>query len=33
MPGKYFTEYEHEDLGADFDRPVLGVQVLGTVEF
>lgn len=33
LPGKYFTEYEHEDLGGDFDQPVLGVQVLGTVEF
>lgn len=33
FPGKYFTNYEDEDLGGDFDRPVTGVRIIGAVEF
>ena len=33
FPGAYFSSYSHDDLGGDFDRPAVGGQLLGTVEF
>jgi hypothetical protein len=33
FPGSYYSSYTHEDLGGDFDRPAIGAQLLGTVEF
>jgi hypothetical protein len=33
LPGKYFTEYEDDTFGGDFDRPVTGVELVGAVEF
>lgn len=33
LPGKYFTQYEHPDLGGGFDQPAIGGRLVGTVEF
>ncbi len=33
LPGKYFTEYEHTDLGRGFDKVTWGARLIGTVEF
>lgn len=33
LPGKYFTEYEHTDLGGGFDQVTWGARLIGTVEF
>ena len=33
LPGTYFTEYEHESLGGDFNRPAVGGRLIGSVEF
>jgi hypothetical protein len=33
LPGAYYREYEHEDLGGGFDRAAIGGRLVGTVEF
>jgi hypothetical protein len=33
LPGTHYTDYEHEDLGGDFDRPVTAARITGTVSF
>lgn len=33
FPGKFFSQYEHEDLGGGFDRAAVGVRLLGVAEF
>lgn len=33
LPGTYFTEYEHPDLGGGFDEPAWAGRLIGTVEF
>jgi hypothetical protein len=33
LPGPYYRDYEHEDLGGGFDRPVFGTRLVGTVSF
>ncbi len=33
LPGKYFTEYQDDDFGADFNQPALGGRLIGTVWF
>lgn len=33
LPGTYFTEYEHETLGGDFNHRALGARLIGTVQF
>lgn len=33
IPGPYYSGYEHEDLGGDFDAPAIGARLVGTVEF
>lgn len=33
LPGQYFTEYDHPDLGGGFDQPAWAARLIGTVEF
>lgn len=33
LPGAYFSNYTDDELGGEFDRPAVGAQILGTVEF
>lgn len=33
LPGKFYSEYTHPDLGGGFDRPAVGGRILATVEF
>jgi hypothetical protein len=33
LPGPYLSDYEHDDLGGGFDRPVFGTRLVASVEF
>jgi len=33
LPGAYFRDYEHPELGEGFDQPALGGRIVGVVEF
>jgi hypothetical protein len=33
LPGKWYSDYEDTELGANFEKPALGGRVIGTVEF
>jgi hypothetical protein len=33
LPGTYFSEYEHETLGADFNSPAFGARIIAAVQF
>ena len=33
LPGKYFSTYEHEELGGGYGDMALGGMLMGTVHF
>jgi len=33
MPGRYLSDYSHDEFGSDFDQTVFGSRLLGTIEF
>jgi hypothetical protein len=33
MPGKYFSSFEHEELGGGFTETAIGSRLVGTVNF